>query len=143
MTSPTIRASQAAPTPRWRTPRLRTFYAIAVMCMAVIATYFPVNPEDFPAGAKPMLTAMDFMQLHSRRIRYAREALFGPAHYLPAWYTRELGGTPFWSNLQSFPMIPSRLATLLLMPALQLSPEEVYAYAVQLAALLSAVFTFF
>jgi hypothetical protein len=87
------------------------------MVLAVIATYWP----NAPPGARPdsewALHGMDFANLHARRLRYAQQALLGPLHTLPGWYTRELGGTPFWSNIQNFPLIPTRLPLLLMEPA--------------------------
>jgi hypothetical protein len=82
------------------------------------------------------LVGSDYGQLHIRRIRFAREALFGIRHTLPAWYPREVLGAPFAANLQSFPWIPTRL---LLLP---LDPSVAYAPAVFIAAALSAIFTF-
>ena len=76
------------------------------------------------------------MNVHVRRLRYVHDTLLGRQAYLPGWYTRELGGTPFWSNLQNFPLIPSRL---LILP---FKPDDAFGPAVQLAALLSAIFTF-
>jgi len=62
---------------------LRSFCAILVMSISVFATYLPIKGEGFPAGARSMLTGLDFMDLHVRRLRYAHEALFGPGHYVP------------------------------------------------------------
>ena len=64
------------------------------------------------------LVGSDYGQLHILRIRFAREALFGIRHTLPAWYPHEALGTPFSANLQSFPWIPTRL---LLLPARSVS----------------------
>jgi hypothetical protein len=83
-----------------------------------------------------VLAGMDYDQLHIRRIRFARQALFSVRHTLPAWYPHELLGSPFAANLQSFPWIPTRL---LLLP---LDPSFIYAAAVPLAAALAAIFTF-
>jgi len=82
------------------------------------------------------LVGFDYLQLHLHRIRYARDALFGAHPYLPAWYSRELLGTPFWSNIQSFPFIPTRLLLLFV------DPLKAYALAVNLAAGLAALFTY-
>ena len=82
------------------------------------------------------LDGSDYGQLHVRRIRFAREALFGIRHMLPGWYPHEVLGAPFAANLQSFPWIPTRL---LLLP---LDPSLAYAPAVVMAAALSAIFTF-
>jgi hypothetical protein len=136
MTSPTTVESQSQQTPPWWSPRWRGFYAALLMCIAVSATYFPVTPDEFPPDAKSALLGLDFMNLHVRRLRYVHEALLGPNHYLPAWYTRELGGTPFRANLQNFPLIPTRL------PVLLANPDEAFGMAIQLAANLSAIFMF-
>jgi len=81
------------------------------------------------------LYGMDFWSLHLRRLEFVREALASGTGGLPAWYPHELFGTPFWSNLQSFPWIPSRLVLLAVDPTLA------YPLGVVLAALLSASFT--
>jgi len=82
------------------------------------------------------LLGLDYSQLHARHIAFAREALFGPGHYLPGWYPRELLGAPFAANIQSFPWIPTRLVLLLL------APKLVYEMGVALAAGLASVFTY-
>ena len=106
--------------------------AISLMILGLLALYFP---PQLLAG-KDTLLGIDFGCLHDRRIRYAQEALFGPEMRLPGWYTRELMGTPFWSNIQSFPFLPTRLALY------WLDPETLYPVAVNLAAILAALFTY-
>jgi hypothetical protein len=81
-----------------------------------------------------MLIGVDYLHLHVRRLEFAREALFGASSSLPAWYPRELLGQPFWSNIQSFPFIPTRLLLLFVEPALA------FAIGVNLAAQLAALF---
>ena len=108
-----------------------------VMSVAVSGTYLPLKSSGFPPDAHPALLGLDFLNLHIRRLRYAQEALFGPQGYLPGWYSRELGGTPFWSNIQNFPLIPTRLTALLLA-----KPEDAFGLAVQLSAVLAAIFMF-
>ena len=58
---------------------------------------------------------------------------------MPAWYPRELLGTPFWSNLQNFPFIPTRLLVVLTMDPLG---PLTYGIAVTLSAVLAALFTY-
>jgi hypothetical protein len=87
-------------------------------------------------AGRQALHGVDYEMLHARRIAFARDALFGPRHTLPAWYPRELGGSPFAANLQSFPWIPTRLVLLLF------DPELAYAAGVALAAMLAALFTY-
>src|SRR5206468_4512558 len=116
-------------------PRLRSTIAIALMFAAVIAVYWPLASANVVQDRPTDLLGFDYLSLHVRRIRYAREALLGPTHQLPGWYTRELGGTPFWSNIQNFPFIPTRLVLLF-------NPERAYFAAVQMAALLASLFTF-
>src|SRR3954451_14983445 len=114
----------------------RTAGAMLVMCLAVLAVYVPLPTHE----GDNTLAAMDYLQLHARRMRYAREALLAPqsAGTLPGWYSRELLGTPFWSNSQTFPFIPTRLLVLFMFdPA-----TTAYPVAVCLSAVLSAVFTF-
>lgn len=83
-----------------------------------------------------VLQGFDYYQLHIRRLRFAREALFGAQHRLPGWYTREALGTPFAANMHSFPWIPTRLVLLALDPAVA------YAAGIAMAAALAALFTF-
>ncbi len=82
------------------------------------------------------LAGIDYLELHARHIAFARDALFGPSHFLPAWYPRELLGAPFAANIQSFPWIPTRLLVLLF------DPKIAFAAAVALAAALAAIFTY-
>jgi hypothetical protein len=109
--------------------------SVVIMLAGVVAVYFP--PSLIASDKK--LMGMDHRQLHERRMRFAREALLpgeGKRPALPAWYPREFMGTPFWSNLQSFPFIPTRLLIVL-----SFDPETGYAPAVTLSAALAAVFT--
>src|SRR5437868_1280501 len=84
----------------------KTAATLVVMWIAVVAVYFPVpsTPQDNSLGG------IDYEQLHARRIRYAQEGLASGS--LPAWYSHELLGSPFWSNTQNFPFIPTRLLVL-------------------------------
>ena len=103
------------------------------MLFFVTAVYWsPPIPDS-------VLMGLDYLELHSRRMQYARDALFGPEGVLPAWYSRELLGTPFWSNIQNFPFIPTRLLVLLTM-----EPNGLHTYgnAVTLSALIAALFTY-
>jgi len=106
--------------------------AVAIMVLGLLAIYCP--PYLF--GGKQSLQGIDYGSIHERRIRYAQEALGTGTGGLPAWYSRELMGTPFWSNIQSFPFVPSRLALL------WIDPEILYPVAVNLAAVLAALFTY-
>ncbi len=92
-----------------------------------------VQPLLFAPGH---LFGTDYLELHIMRIAFARDALFGPAHSLPAWYPRELLGAPFLANLQSFPWIPTRLILLFF------DPLSAYAVGVAIAAALAALFTY-
>ncbi|HEV2689996.1 MAG TPA: hypothetical protein VGV35_15660 [Bryobacteraceae bacterium] len=87
-------------------------------------------------SGREVLIGSDYFQLHIRRIKFARDALFGAGHFLPGWYPRELMGTPFWANLQNFPWIPTRLVLLLF------DPEMAFGVGVAIAAALAAVFTY-
>jgi hypothetical protein len=110
----------------------RTWLAFALMAAGVMAVYWPPHIE--PGSAQ---MAIDYVNLHQRRMSFAREALLGPEHALPGWYPREALGTPYWSNVQNFPWLPNRLLVLLLDPC----APYTYAFAVTLAALLAALFT--
>jgi hypothetical protein len=101
------------------------------MCALVVAVYFPVRTQP----DENTLFAIDFHQLHSRRIHFAQQA-FSTTGHLPAWYPRELMGTPFWSNVQNFPFIPTRLVLL------WMDPLDLIIAGVLLSAALAAMFTF-
>ena len=107
--------------------------AILVMSFAVAVVYWLPPTQD------STLIGSDYIRLHLRRMQFARDALFSSENLLPAWYPRELLGTPFWSNIQNFPFIPTRLLVLLTM-----DPGGPYAYstAITLSAVLAALFTY-
>lgn len=112
---------------------LRGALAIFTMLLGVLLVYLsPPLPNTVLVGA-------DYLQLHSRRMQFARDALLATGHFLPAWYPRELLGTPFWSNLQNFPFIPTRLLVLLSMDPIG---QYTYGIAVTLSAVLAALFTY-
>jgi hypothetical protein len=108
--------------------------ALAVGALLVLTESFYLRPGIL--RGTETLDGSDYGELHIRRIRFAREALFGVRHTLPAWYPHEVLGSPFAANLQSFPWIPTRLLLFLLDPAIA------YAAAIALAAALSAIFTY-
>jgi hypothetical protein len=58
---------------------------------------------------------------------------------MPAWYSRELLGTPFRANIQNFPFIPTRLLIVMLLDP---SAPLTYPIMVTLSAVLAALFTF-
>jgi hypothetical protein len=107
---------------------------LAVAALLIVTEAFYLRPGIL-LGTET-LAGSDYVELHIRRIRFAREALFGARHTLPGWYPREVLGSPFAANLQSFPWIPTRLLLLLL------DPSIAYAAAIALAAALSAIFTY-
>jgi hypothetical protein len=117
---------------RRKSPDGQTVLSIAVLTVLTTAIYLPVKV----LWGSQTLFGWDYMMLHVRRIKFARDALFGSGHFLPGWYPRELMGTPFSANLQSFPWIPTRLAIL------AIDPERAYAFGVTLAAVLAALFTY-
>jgi len=102
------------------------------MLIGVATLYRPWLVTD----SSQTLFGFDYLQLHARRLDYARDALVNAHPRLPAWYSRELMGTPFWSNMQSFPFIPTRF------PLLLVDPLQAYALGVNLAAGLAALFTY-
>ena len=112
--------------------RGRSFLAACLMLLGVLALYCPVR---LLTGGR-MLFGFDYVQLHMHRIRYARQALLGVNPHLPAWYSRELLGSPFWSNMQNFPFLPTHL------PLLLMDPLFSYAWSMNLAAGLAALFTY-
>src|SRR3954447_21119625 len=114
-----------------RQERRRSVLAAVIMCLAVAVVYVPLRSDpsnNFQSGG-------DFLFLHARRIALARENLFQHG-FLPAWYPREFMGTPFWSNIQNFPFIPTRL---ILLP---LEPQYIFTVGSILSAVLAALFTF-
>ena len=132
METSTVPSRNIAPA---RAPWLRDWVAMGLMIAAVVATYVPPRPTP----ETPQQAAADYFTLHARRMRFARDALLGARHVLPNWYPRELCGTPFWSNVQNFPFVPTRLLVLL-----TLDPYAPYTYAIAttLAAILAAGFTY-
>jgi hypothetical protein len=124
----------AKPVAANRVVALRGLLAVAVMWIAILAVIWPPR---VPPGMTQL--AFDYLHLHQRRMTFARQAIFGPSHMLPAWYPREILGTPFWSNVQNFPFIPTRLLIVL-----SLDPQSPYTYAtaIALAALLTSLFTY-
>ncbi len=120
-------------------PRLRELRACyrttsEVAALIILPESFYLRPEILLGTG--VLRGSDYGELHIRRIRFAREALFGGAHTLPGWYPHEALGSPFAANLQSFPWIPTRLLLLLL------DPTVAYAAAIAMAAGLAAIFTY-
>lgn len=113
-------------------PKRRTWITIALLLFLTEAVY--VTPSVLTGRAS--LLGADYLQLHIRRITFARDALLGPRHTLPAWYPPELLGAPFAANLQSFPLIPTRLVLLLL------DPQVAYGAGIAMAAALAALFTY-
>ena len=115
-----------------RQGRARPWVGIAILLLLTEAVY--LRPSFLAGGGS--LLGMDYFALHIHRIAFAQEALFGPAHLLPAWYPRELLGSPFLANLQNFPWIPTRPILLLF------DPLAAYAVGVAVAAALAALFTY-
>ncbi|HYL77444.1 MAG TPA: YfhO family protein [Bryobacteraceae bacterium] len=108
--------------------------AISVSVLLLLTGAIYIRPSI--VFGNQTLPGADYFQLHIRHMAFARDALFGPLHFLPAWYPRELFGAPFSANLQTFPWIPTRLILLLF------DPVVAYAAGVALAALLAALFTY-
>ena len=107
--------------------------AMALMLFGVLVVYCPSKYESGKVG----LFGLDHLILHMRRMTFAREAILGNSHTLPGWYPQELMGTPFWSNVQNFPFLPTRLAVLL-----SVDPFNALTVGAILAAGLAATFTF-
>ena len=106
--------------------------ALGVLVLGVLALYLP--PGLFVPGHT--LLGIDFNTIHDRRIHFVQEYFAEHGLRLPGWYPRELMGTPFWSNVQSFPFLPTRLALL------WIPHDLLFPVAVNLAAVLAAVFTY-
>ena len=103
--------------------------ALMLVCVCAVYTTLPV------LTGKEFLLGSDYVQLHMHRIEYLKESL-SEGRGVPGWYSREFLGTPFWSNIQNFPLIPTRLVFFLF------DSVRAYYFAVILAAALSALFTF-
>jgi hypothetical protein len=110
----------------------RGILAFVSMLIGVLAVYSPLTLLSGDSS----LYGMDFWALHLRRIQFVHENLSATSWTLPGWYPHELFGTPFWSNLQNFPWIPTRLVLLLF------DPPFAYTVGVNLAAMLAASFTY-
>ena len=107
-----------------------SWLGIALVFVLTEAVYF--RPSVLSHG----LLNGDYYVLHARHLAFARDALFGPRHFLPGWYPRELLGAPFRANIQSFPWIPTRLVLLLF------DPKLAYPVGVLIAAALASVSTY-
>jgi len=111
------------------------FAALAWLASAALGVAAVYTPWSVLTGRRALL-GVDYLILHARRMVFAREALLGAHATLPGWYPRELLGTPFWSNVQSFPFLPTRLLVFFAFP-----PDVAFAAGVALAALLAVLFT--
>ncbi len=109
----------------------RDLFWLVVSLLGSIALYLPWSVL---VGDKT-LEGFDFQMLHRQRLEFVQNALVATGS-IPAWNPTELLGTPFASNVQSFPWIPTRLPLLLFDPAYAFAP------AIGLAAGLSVMFTF-
>src|SRR5690349_18912382 len=112
--------------------RRRPWMSVCLLLVLTAAIYF----RPAVVFKNQTLIGADYSQLHERHIAFARDALFGPKHFLPAWYPRELFGAPFSANLQSFPWIPTRLILFLFDPSVSFS------IGVWMAAALAALFSY-
>ena len=104
-----------------------------MLALLALTEVFCLRPGILPGASA--LVGRDYDELHIRRIMFAKQALFGIRHTLPAWYPREFFGSPFAANLQSFPWIPTRLFLFLF------DPSVAYAPGIAMAAALAAIFT--
>jgi hypothetical protein len=101
------------------------------MLLGVLAVYS--SPKLFDGQWR--LLGLDYAQLHSHRIDFALSELREHGA-IPAWYPREQMGTPFWSNVQNFPFVPTRLLLL------ATGVANLYTLAIYLSLALSAAFTY-
>ncbi len=110
---------------------MRSALPFAFMLLGVLVTY--ISPDLF--SGRWRILGLDYVELHLHRIDFALSEL--SAHgALPAWYPREQMGVPFWSNIQNFPFLPTRLLLL------ATGPLNLFTLAVLLSASLSAAFTY-
>jgi hypothetical protein len=113
--------------------RLGVIVALGLMLLGVFVVYSPSRYESGKLG----LGGTDHSYLHMRRMTFARESILIDRAFPPGWYPHELMGTPFWSNIQNFPFLPTRLLVLLFV-----EPFNAMTVGTILAALLAASFTF-
>jgi hypothetical protein len=114
----------------------RAWAAGALGALVALAVAVGVYVPGSVLRGHKLLLGIDYITMHARRMAFAREALLGPQHTLPGWFPRELLGAPFWSNVQSFPFIPTRLIVFL-----GFAPEVAFAAGVALSAALTMLFT--
>ncbi len=100
-----------------------------ILLVSSVYTFFSL------LAGKTFLIGLDFKRLFLFRIDYLKESIAG-GNGIPGWYSREFLGTPFWSNIQNFPLIPTRFVFYVMDTA------HAYAIVVLISALLSAVFTY-
>jgi len=94
MTSrPALPPSAPSPWPYWR----------------FLAVY---GPGSVLTG-RQVLLGVDHVDLHARRMAFAREALWARSLRCQAGTHESFSGRPFWSNTQNFPFLPTRLAVFL------------------------------
>jgi len=117
--------------PRFSSTKAASVRWCVVMVIAVVALYSPSGLLD----GNLRLDSLDYPVLHRHRVQYAMDGITSGGG-LPGWFTREQLGTPFWSNLQNFPFVPTRLALL------PLGAADLYTGAIFLSAVLAALFTF-
>lgn len=106
-------------------------FTLVALLLLTEATYLPLSV----LRGRNTLFGWDYMFLHARRLAFARDALLS-GHPLPAWYPREMLGTPFSANLQNFPWIPSHWVLFLF------NPDVAFPAGVAIAAALAALFTY-
>ncbi len=73
--------------------------AISVSILLALTAAVYLRPSIFLGNQA--LKGVDYFELHIKRIAFAQDALFGPGHFLPAWYPRELLGEPFSANFRA------------------------------------------
>ena len=68
--------------------------ALAVMALAVCATYFSGPPPQLPRGEDWTLSGIDYISLHARRLHYAQEALLARTRICRAGTRASWAGAP-------------------------------------------------
>ena len=63
----------------------RSAISVSILLGLTAAVYVP--PSIFVGDQA--LAGSDYFELHIKRIAFAQDTLFGPNHFLPAWYPRE------------------------------------------------------
>ena len=80
--------------------RGRSAISVSILLALTAAVY--LRPSIFLGDQA--LNGVDYFAMHIKRIAFAQDALFGPGHFVPAWYPREFLGAPFSADPAELPL---------------------------------------